>query len=151
MSEPLLFTRSLAGLVPDDDRTREALGKIRMGELVRVDMKRTRNGKHHRLFWALMTLVYQNLPEDTAALYRNVDQFVAAVKIAAGHYEEVTTPGGVTHRLPKSISFSKMDQTAFDQFFNDVCDLIIKHFLPGVTSQELKNEVGNMVGTRFAA
>lgn len=148
-----MFVRTLSGhLAPAEERAAEWTAKMRAGEMITIQPpKRARNGKHHRLFFALMTLVYQNLPEDSAALYRNVDQFVSAVKIAAGHYDELTTPGGTVHKIPKSISFARMDQTAFDQFYDSVCELIINHFLPGVTSEDLKREVGQMVGTRFAA
>jgi hypothetical protein len=43
-----------------------------------------------------------------------------------------------------------MDQSAFDIFYDRVCDLIAAHFLPGVTSDQLKAEVETMIGIRKA-
>jgi hypothetical protein len=48
--------------------------------------------------------------------------------------------------IPKSISFAKMSQEEFSAFYNRCCDLIAKHFLPGVTSAELHAEVALMIG-----
>ena len=39
-----------------------------------------------------------------------------------------------------------MDQTEFSKFYDRVCDILAKHFLPGVTSAELKAEVSLMIG-----
>lgn len=39
MTEPFLFTRAISGLVPDDDRSREALQKMKMGEVVEVTLE----------------------------------------------------------------------------------------------------------------
>jgi hypothetical protein len=41
-----------------------------------------------------------------------------------------------------------MDQTAFSDFYNRVCDLICKHFLPGVESDALREDVEIMCGVR---
>ncbi len=49
--------------------------------------------------------------------------------------------------LPKSISFAKMDQTEFDQFFDRTVELVCKHFLPGVRDEDLRREVLEMVGS----
>jgi hypothetical protein len=43
-----------------------------------------------------------------------------------------------------------MDQFEFSQFYDRVCDLVAKHFLPGVSVEALKAEVEEMIGARAA-
>jgi hypothetical protein len=143
-----LASRYLNSLRPTDEAGEDALRKIGNGELVQVEIKKPRNIRHHRLFWALMTVVWQNLDQDR---YPTVEDLAAAIKIAAGLRTRIELPNGDVGFIPGSIAFHKMDQTEFSEFYERVCDLIAKHFLPGVTSEELKGEVEIMVGLRRAA
>lgn len=138
-----LVAKTLGTLRPVDESGHEALRKIGNGEIVAIEMKRPRNVKHHRLFWALMTLVHENMDHER---YPTVEDLVAAVKIAAGLRTRIELPNGDVGFIPGSIAFHKMDQAGFDAFYDKVCDLLAKHFLPGVTSDELKHEVPLMIG-----
>ena len=138
-----LAIKKLNTLRPLDEAGEVALGSIGDGETVTVEIRKTRNPQHHRMFWALMTLVWDNLDHER---YPTVENFVAAVKIGTGHRETVFLPNGKEIYIPKSISFSKMDQMEFGAFYDRVCDLIAEHWLPGVTSAELKAEVSIMIG-----
>lgn len=140
-----LACKNLGALRPADEAGQEALAKIGNGELVTVEVKKSRNIKHHRMFWALMSIVHENLDHDR---YPTVEDLTAAVKIAAGLRTRIELPNGETGFIPGSIAFAKMDQTAFDAFYNRVCDLICKHFLPGVTNEALREEVEIMTGVR---
>ena len=117
--------------------------KLGQGEVVMIEMKRPRNVKHHRMFWALMSLVWENMD---SARYPTVDDLVSAIKIATGHRTRIELPNGEIGFIPGSIAFHKMDQAAFSDFYDRVCDLIAKHFLPGVSSADLKREVEIMIG-----
>ena len=119
---------------------------IKHGKVVMVEVRQSRNLAFHRQFWALMTLVHQNLPEDRAVLYPTLENFVDAVKIAAGLRESITMPNGTVYFRPGSIAFHQMDEIGFADFYNRVCLLLVEHWLPGVTDAELKNEVSLMVG-----
>ena len=140
-----LASKNLASLRPVDEAGEVALQKIRQGEVISIEIKRPRNVRHHRMFWALMTIVHENMDGDR---YPTVEDLVAAIKIAAGLRTRIDLPTGETGFIPGSIAFHKMDQTAFSEFYNRVCDLIAKHFLPGVTADELRNEVEIMIGVR---
>lgn len=135
----------LGALRPADDAGHEALRKIGNDELVSVEIKKSRNIKHHRMFWALMTIVHDNMDSER---YPTVEDLTAAVKIAAGLRTRIELPNGEIGFIPGSIAFHKMDQTAFGEFYNRVCDLICKHFLPGVESDALREEVEIMCGVR---
>lgn len=138
--------KHLGALRPADEAGQEALRKLGNGELVTVEVRKSRNIRHHRLFWALMTIVHQNLDGDR---YPTVEDLTAAVKIAVGLRTRIELPSGEIGFIPGSIAFNKMDQTAFSEFYNRVCDLIAKHFLPGIDSEALKDEVEIMCGMKI--
>lgn len=140
-----LAQKHLGSLRPTDSAGEDALRKIGNGEVVSIELKRPRNVKHHRLFWALMTIVHENMDE---ARYPTVEDLVAAIKIAAGLRTRIVLPNGDVGFIPGSIAFHKMSQDEFSAFYDRVCDLIAKHFLPGVTSEQLRAEVETMTGMR---
>jgi hypothetical protein len=138
-----LVAKMLGALRPVDEAGEDALRKIGQGEIIQIELRRPRNIKHHRLYWALVTLVHQNMDGDR---YPTVEDLHAAIKISAGLRTRIELPNGEVGYVPGSIAFHKMDQTAFAEFFDRVCDLVAKYFLPGVTSEDLKNEVELMIG-----
>ncbi len=140
-----LAAKHLGALRPVDEAGEDAMRKIGQGEILTVEVKQPRNIKHHRMFWALMSLVWQNLDNDR---YPTVEDFVDAVKITVGHRKRIELPTGAVGFIPQSIAFNKMDQTEFSAFYERVCDAIAKYFLPGVTSEELRAEVETMTGMR---
>lgn len=135
--------KHLGSLRPVDDAGEEALSKIAQGDLVMVEVKRPRNIKFHRMYWALVTIVWQQLDEYR---YPTADDLHAAIKIAAGLRTRIVLPDGTIGFIPGSIAFNKMSQDDFSAFFDRVCNLIAKHFLPGVTDAELRAEVETLIG-----
>lgn len=140
--------KQLGALRPADEAGAEVLRKLANGELLTVEIKRPRSIKHHRMFWALMTVVWNQMDRDK---YPTVEDLAGAIKILVGLRTRVELPDGLIGFIPGSISFHKMDQTGFDDFYNRVCDLIAEKFLPGVTSDELRHEVSLMIGTSTGA
>ena len=138
-----LVTKHLNSLRAVDEAGEEAMRRIGHGELVMVEMKRPRNVRHHRMFWALMTLVWEQMDNER---YPTVEDFVAAVKIAAGLRTRIELPNGDVGFIPGSIAFHRFDQAEFDAFYERVCHLISRHFLPGVESGDLRREVSIMIG-----
>lgn len=137
----IFLRRGLAGFDPVDDAGREMHARLPFGEIVKSDMKRPRNQRHHRLFWALMELVFQNQER-----YATKNLLVAAIKTATGHADVIEIDDGRTILIPKSISFAKMDQTEFDAFYNRVCDVVCTRIIPNLKQEDLKREVAEMVG-----
>ena len=145
----LLVVKHLNSLRPVDEAGEEVMRSIGMGEIIEVDLRRRRNLKHHRLFFALMNLVWQNIPDQDK--YKTVEDLVTEVKIITGHYtrRDMVVEGKRYPILtPNSISFAAMDQVAFDAFFQRVCDWIATDVLPGITQEDLRQELENMAGMR---
>ena len=143
-----LAAKRLNALYPVDGTGEGVMRTLAQGEVVSLELKRPRNIKHHRLFWALMTLVWENMDSRE---YPTVEDLVTEVKIITGHYDKrfITMNGErYTVLTPKSINFASMDQPEFTAFFERVCDWVASTVLPGVTQEELRQELEVMAGAR---
>lgn len=142
----LLMRKWMGGLRPVDDRAEEAFARIKNEALVKIEIKMERHLEHHRLFWVLMTLVWQQCD---SVRWPTVEDFADSVKIMAGLRRNIFLPDGAVIYSPGSIAFRNMDQIVFAAFFERVCDVIAIHFLPGITKNTLYEEVGAIVGPAF--
>lgn len=136
MSTEIVLCKRITSLIPVDDEGKEALDSIGQGELVRVKVTKARNLKHHRKFFSMLNLVFENQEK-----YPTVTHLLTAVKIEAGLYDD--TPIDVNGKLvylPKSISFAKMDQCAFDLFYINAIAACCR-LLPHLNAEDIEQEV----------
>jgi cell division FtsZ-interacting protein ZapD len=109
------------------------LDNIPEGEVLKCKISRPRNSQHHRKFFALLNIVYQNQDH-----YNSIDVMRSILTMKAGFYNEIKTDKGLVF-LPASISFAKMDQQEFNQFYEKMlmtcCDFL------GTDKEELINEI----------
>ena len=140
----LYLTRTLNGLSASDDASRTALRKIKHGSTVVADIRRPRNVKFHRKFFAMMNLVWES-----AGDWPSVEHLLDDVKVAIGHCEKrqfVNRNTGETYEYtrPKSISFANMNDDEFEKFYERalvaLCDLA-----GGIEAEYLRNEVLNQL------
>ena len=136
MSE-LFMRRNLSGFEPADGAE---MPHVKIGAVVKVKISQPRNAKHHRKFYALMNLVFQN--QET---YETLDDLVYAIKIATFHCKGYLKADGSTFYVPRSIAFHKMDQTQFNEFYDRVLRLICDRVIPGLGESDLKAEIESMV------
>lgn len=135
----VMMRKDLAGLRPLDQMAADKLAKLKVGDVVAVDFAKPRNVKFHRWYWALMTIVANNMPGEI-----DPETVSDVIKIRAGHVQVVRTARGEVF-LPRSISFAKMDETAFREFVDRAIRVIVTDILPGVKSDDLRAEVENML------
>lgn len=109
--------------------------------MVRVEYKRPRNVQFHRKFMALVNLVYDNQER-----YTNREALLTELKLQVGHYQEHVTLGGKLIYQPKSISFASMDDDEFSIFYAKVVDVVLRHFLTGMSEDELNTMVDSLLG-----
>lgn len=120
----------LRGFGEDNDRAYKRfkawLKRMEPGEFFTFSYKRQRNIKFHRKFFALVTFVAEN--SDT---YDNKEKALVAIKLAAGHCDFLPDPkGGGLIAVPRSISFTEMDQDQFDAFYEAAVNGVLAHILP---------------------
>lgn len=146
MADQLIMRKTLGGLRPVDQVGLEILDRIPPGGEVRVEITRPRNLLHHRKWFALLQAIYPH-----QVLYPTMDSFIAAVKCALGYGETVKLPDGRTVIVPGSISFAKMDQAAFEQFYDRALDLITTRILPSIGRDDVSREVSEILAGREAS
>ncbi len=111
------------------------LTKIKQGETLRAVLTKPRNSKHHRKFFAMLTLVFENQDR-----YDVLEDLLTEVKLRVGHYSEHLTVKGVVIYIPKSISFDEMDQLEFDGIYQKAINCCLKYFIKP-DNEELINQI----------
>jgi hypothetical protein len=129
------FVRTLGGLAPVDENARQALRAIGQGEVVRIKLHRDRNPRHHRLFFALLNLVFDNQDK-----YLSIEALRFAVTIQAGYVEEIRLRGDAVTLKPKSLAFGSMDQNEFKTFYQAAMKAI-PELLPQFQGVDLEREL----------
>lgn len=99
---------------------------MKPGRFMRMDFSSPRNGKHHRLFMALLQLVAEN-----SETYDTVEKALIAVKLVTGHFDLMADPKtGEIIQIPRSISYEAMGQEDFDRWYGQAIDGVLQHILP---------------------
>lgn len=138
----ILMTRTLSGLAPDDESATAVLRRIKPGDVVRVEVRRPRNLSAHRRWFALVNMIYAN-SED----YGSPELVHAHLKLLAGHADPIVNKAtGETYLVPKSISFSSMDEDAFQALWARVVPKVCTEIIPGLTVPEVEDEVLRICG-----
>ena len=141
MTESLFIKRGGA-LYPLDEAI---LHGIPDDTVIKCKWTRPRHGQHHRLFFALLKMVFDNQTE-----CKTMDVLLSVVKLGTGHADVVRTAQGFYFSVPRSISFARMDQDQFNKFFNRAVDFIVADILPGIDKAALTAEVYNLAGIPMA-
>lgn len=124
-----------------DDEGLAMFRKLKPGEEVWCEIKKARNPKHHRQYFALLHLVFDNQEK-----YRHFEHFRKAVQVAAGHVDELITLEGEVLLIPKSVDYASLDEIEFSKVFSETMAVCVDHFLKGVDLNYLRDEV-----SRYAA
>jgi hypothetical protein len=139
----LLTKRSDGSYSPHSDEDFTMSLKIAAGETVAADIKDVRNVLHHRKYFKLLSKTLYLMPESIQKRLSTVDALLVEIKLHLGYYDlQVTTKGGQVY-IPKSINFLTMGQKAFEQFYNDSFDCILKHYLKEITPEQFTQELSN--------
>ena len=121
----LIVINTPRGLVPYGDDDYEQKKKLKVGEAYTVDVKIMRNVDFHRKYFAMISYAWEFLNEKEAERFKDKDCFRKYLEIAAGHCEVIYHPRLQEFvEIPKSISFSSMDNTAFSDLYTRVKDVI---------------------------
>ncbi len=127
----LMLMKTPAGaLMPADSETQEHLGKLRIGQGVRVKITRARNLQFHRKMFALFKLAFDAWEPDGSMEYKgqpvakDFDRFRKDMTILAGFYSPVVNVRGEIRLEPESLSFANMGAERFEQVFKAVMNAV---------------------------
>lgn len=141
------------GFYPADQDAVDKAKKVNLNEVVEAKSIDQRNYRFLKKYWKLVDVTLHNLPESVEQHLQEKHQFRIKtkedlhfyLKLKGGYVEKkfVGKDGNIGW-VPKSISFSEMDQAEFDDYFSDALDNCAK--LLTVESDDLMNEVVSFMG-----
>lgn len=88
-----------------------ALLSLPFNKSLRAEVKAPRNPSFHRLYFAICKRIGDGIGKDAESIS-------TVFKYATGHYDVIRTKSYGEVKVPKSISFAKLDETGFRQFFD---------------------------------
>ncbi|KVN83463.1 DUF1367 family protein [Burkholderia ubonensis] len=148
--EVLLIKRPDGSFVPADEEQAELAAKLPVGKLIRSELKRVRNPRFLRKFFALLQVGFESW-EPPLKEYRgyevqaNFKQFRENVTIAAGHFDVSTSLAGRVRVTPKSISFGSMPEEEFEQLYDAAANVLLQNVLARYTRAQLDATVNEKV------
>lgn len=135
----LLVVNTPRGLVPLGDDDYEEKKKLKLGQTYSVEVKVVRNVDFHRKYFALIAYAWEFLDERETGRFKDKENFRKYIEIAAGHCDVIFHPRLQEFvEIPKSISFAKMDNTAFSDLYGRVKDVIFSIIGDRVTQEEFE-------------
>lgn len=140
----LLMTKLEDGLHPTDQDGYMAIRQVPEHAIVKVKFSVPRNIAQHRLYFAMIKLVFEHQKEPRQ--YATTEHLREGINIALGHFHTVKNPiTGMVYTVPNSTSFGSMDQMAFREYFEAFKDFVCNKILPRVNSRDLDQAVADML------
>jgi hypothetical protein len=107
--------------------------KYRVGDLVRAELSKPRYAKHHRLVFATLRKVIDNLDTPMTEY-----QLLSILKIKMGRVETfIDSASGKVYYIPESIAFDAMEEGDFSQFHKEMNRVISRDYLPGMSEAQV--------------
>ena len=150
MTDIILAKAPNGTLVPVDPQAVEFISKLKLGAGVTASIKRHRNPRFHRKFFALLNFAFDAW-EPTTKEYKGekvckqFDQFRRDLIILAGYYETSITLRGDVRLTAKSISFSRMSEDEFDALYQATIGVILSRILTNYTKDDLDRVVDQLL------
>ena len=133
------------GLVPLYDSDYDLKKRFRVGSVVKCKVSNPRNYEHHKKFFALVRLTFDNLPSNLAEYFKvhNEEDMLCRFKRDLGYFKTSLNERGEKEIEYQSISFSAMEQHEFERFYNQCIDLVLYKYLKGIDKEDLITEIEN--------
>ena len=123
------LVKTSMGLSPYTDEDAVELRRVGIGDILQAKALDQRNVQHHRKFFALIRVVYDNMPEQFDSHFPTQDDLRHELIKRAGFYKEYIDLKGNKQYRAESISFDSMGQKRFDDLYNRVLDVVVQWFL----------------------
>ena len=128
-------------LHPYDSAAKKAIAKFSEGELVILDLKKSRNPKFHRYAWVMFRTLLDMVDEPIA-----LESWVKMMTTKIGRFTSIgkvdiigTTSVAV---IPDSISFEVMDEIEFHKFTSEFHNYFCERYGNKVSYKQLQEIVG---------
>ena len=136
----LLVVNTPRGLVPFGDDDYEEKKKLKVGQTYSMEVKVVRNVDFHRKYFAMISYAWEYLNEVEVERFKTKDNFRKYLEITAGHCDVIFHPRLQEFvEIPKSISFSSMDNSSFSDLYDRVKDVIFSIIGSRVSEAEFEH------------
>lgn len=123
------------GIFPFDDEAKKAFDRLPSNTLLYLGIKSPRNGRFHSKYFAMLNVIRDNYHEDVDIEHLNIH-----VKNKLFMWEAVVV-GGVCYKIYDSISFAKMDEDAFGEFYTKAVQACLE--IVPIDNKKLADQVAN--------
>lgn len=130
-------------LAPVDEFAADILAAHKDGKEFSVQVKGSRNPKHHRLFFAMLGEIVK-----AGAWPGDVDSLLDWIKFKCFHVRTVMV-GDEKRIVPKSIRFDAMTQQQFKNFFDRAMFHICTDLLSEANWQKFRDDMINQLESRY--
>jgi low temperature requirement protein LtrA len=139
---PILVVRRSGFLQAASPLDEEMIRALPAGVNLKIKVTQPRRSvPQHRLYWAFISLVAENLDQDVSP-----DTLHEWFKLRCGVVKEIRLRNGEIITVPGSTSFDKMEHADFNLYFTQVKDLVINHLIPRADCEAFEREALNMIG-----
>ena len=136
----MLVVNTPRGLVPFGDDDYEEKKKLKVGQTYSMEVKVVRNVDFHRKYFAMISYAWEYLNEVEVERFKTKDNFRKYIEITAGHCDVIFHPRLQEFvEIPKSISFSSMDNAAFSDLYGRVKNVIFSIIGTRVSEEEFEH------------
>lgn len=135
MSDRHLFTYTLDGFRPMNDEAQAFTAKCKLGQTVELKPARIRNGKFHRLYFAMLKLISENSEPHLTS-----DELLHFAKVATGTGKWISDSKGGEWFVPGSVSFAAMKQDDFEAFVKASIPPLCKRFMNDTAPETVVRE-----------
>lgn len=144
----VFLTKTMSGALLPMDQEQEAFKRFKAGSVIRCDIKEMRNGQFFRKWWSLVKVAYDlwtetmpNIEFKGVEIAPNFDRFRKDLTVLSGYYEPVFNVKGEVRMEPKSLQWSKMDESTFNELYQKTLTTIINKIIPSrnMSEQELQD------------
>lgn len=137
----LWLVRSGDALKAADVDSAAIFARLKFGKPLLCEVKEPRSGPAHRFYWALCQRVGN-------AVGISPDNVSDLLKLETGHCEIIKTRKYGEVRIPKSISYSRMEDAEFREFI-DKCIVVIETEW-GITRHDILDAVSDLIFPEIA-
>ena len=124
---------------------------IKNGEIVSAEIKRPRNYRFHKKYFALMNYAFGVWDPDCLEFNgrpvgKSFEQFRKDITILAGYYTLSENIKGEPKAEADSVSFGKMREDEFSCLYSKTIDALLKYVLKNYTLEDVDKVIDNIIG-----
>ena len=108
--EPIFFRRIPQGFAPDGENAEDACKRFKIGDIVKAQFSKPRNGGLHRKYWSMCSIIARNVDLTSEQVHNGLKQL-----IGHGRYGQIN---GRTIFISYETNFNAMDDVALADYYD---------------------------------